>query len=272
MGIHGARYIHIFVPCPLGWGSAPEDTIKLARLAVEIGTLPAVRGASTARSPARTPIRRKVPVDRIPEAAEALSPICSAIRRDVERIARIQAMADHNIAEFGLLRTSEERTMEKPFAITLDAGSSLANKTGAWRTKRPLYVDRLPPCNHACPAGENIQGWLYHAESGDYEAAWRGADRGQPAARDHGPRLLSPLRDLVQPRQARRAGRHQFGRALPRRRGDQATAGSSRRPRPRAASACSSSAPDRRGCPPPITCGASATASRSSRPVRWPAA
>jgi 2-oxoacid:acceptor oxidoreductase delta subunit (pyruvate/2-ketoisovalerate family) len=63
--------------------------------------------------------------------------------------------------------------MEKPFAITLDVGSSLANKTGAWRTSRPLYVDRLPPCNHACPAGENIQGWLYHAESGDYEAAWR---------------------------------------------------------------------------------------------------
>jgi len=55
----------------------------------------------------------------------------------------------------------------------LDAGSSLANKTGAWRTNRPQYVDLLPPCNHACPAGENIQGWLFHAESGDYEAAWR---------------------------------------------------------------------------------------------------
>ena len=48
--------------------------------------------------------------------------------------------------------------MDKPYAITLDVGSSLANKTGAWRTNRPLYVDRLPPCNHACPAGENIQG------------------------------------------------------------------------------------------------------------------
>ncbi|MCL2346567.1 MAG: NAD(P)-binding protein [Desulfobulbus sp.] len=63
--------------------------------------------------------------------------------------------------------------MEKPFAITLDPGSSLANKTGSWRTVRPLYVDRLPPCNATCPAGENIQGWLYHAESGDYEHAWR---------------------------------------------------------------------------------------------------
>ena len=63
--------------------------------------------------------------------------------------------------------------MRKPFAITLDPGSSLANHTGSWRTMRPEYVDRLPPCNHACPAGENIQGWLYHAESGNYEAAWR---------------------------------------------------------------------------------------------------
>jgi len=63
--------------------------------------------------------------------------------------------------------------MKKPFAITLDPGSSLANHTGSWRTSRPEYVDRLPPCNNACPAGEDIQGWLYHAESGDYEAAWR---------------------------------------------------------------------------------------------------
>src|SRR5271165_1308705 len=67
---------------------------------------------------------------------------------------------------------------DKPFAITLDPGSSLANKTGSWRTERPSYVDLMPPCNHACPAGENIQQWLYHAEDssaddGGYEAAWR---------------------------------------------------------------------------------------------------
>ncbi len=63
--------------------------------------------------------------------------------------------------------------MEKPFAITLDIGTSLANRTGSWRNERPVYVDLLPPCNHACPAGENIQAWLYHAEEGNYEAAWR---------------------------------------------------------------------------------------------------
>jgi 2-oxoacid:acceptor oxidoreductase delta subunit (pyruvate/2-ketoisovalerate family) len=63
--------------------------------------------------------------------------------------------------------------MGKPFAITLDVGSSRANKTGSWRTEVPGYVHRMPPCNHGCPAGENCQQWLYHAEGGDYEAAWR---------------------------------------------------------------------------------------------------
>ena len=63
--------------------------------------------------------------------------------------------------------------MNKPFAITLELGSSLANKTGSWRTERPVYVDRLPPCNNACPAGEDIQRWLYLAENGSYESAWR---------------------------------------------------------------------------------------------------
>ena len=63
--------------------------------------------------------------------------------------------------------------MDKPFAITLDVGSSLANKTGSWRTERPVYLNSLPPCNDACPAGENIQGWLYDAEEGRYQDAWR---------------------------------------------------------------------------------------------------
>jgi NADPH-dependent glutamate synthase beta subunit-like oxidoreductase len=64
---------------------------------------------------------------------------------------------------------------QRPFAITLDVGSSLVNRTGDWRTERPQYVRRLPPCNHACPAGEDIQAWLYDAESGGngYERAWR---------------------------------------------------------------------------------------------------
>jgi 2-oxoacid:acceptor oxidoreductase delta subunit (pyruvate/2-ketoisovalerate family) len=64
---------------------------------------------------------------------------------------------------------------QKPYAITLDVGTSQANKTGSWRTERAVYSDRLPPCNHACPAGENIQQWLYQAEEGGegYKRGWR---------------------------------------------------------------------------------------------------
>ncbi|GAB2885248.1 NAD(P)-binding protein [Nocardioides pacificus] len=65
--------------------------------------------------------------------------------------------------------------MDKPFAITLDVGSSRANKTGSWRTERAVYIERQPPCNRACPASENVQSWLYDAEEGGagYERAWR---------------------------------------------------------------------------------------------------
>ncbi|MDQ1293570.1 MAG: hypothetical protein QG608_1451 [Actinomycetota bacterium] len=62
--------------------------------------------------------------------------------------------------------------MERPFAITLDVGTSLANRTGSWRTQRPVYTTLIPPCNAACPAGENCQAWLYAAEEGDYRTAW----------------------------------------------------------------------------------------------------
>ena len=62
---------------------------------------------------------------------------------------------------------------QKPFAVTLDPATSLINHTGSWRTERPVYVHRLPPCNNACPAGENIQSWLALAEEGRYEDAWR---------------------------------------------------------------------------------------------------
>lgn len=67
-----------------------------------------------------------------------------------------------------------------PFAITLEVGTSLENQTGSWRTERPVYLDRLPPCNDACPAGENIQAWLALAEEGDYHGAWQEIMRNNP--------------------------------------------------------------------------------------------
>jgi NADPH-dependent glutamate synthase beta subunit-like oxidoreductase len=47
------------------------------------------------------------------------------------------------------------------------------SRAGPVRQQRPVYVDLLPPCNAGCPAGENIQAWLAHAEAGDHERAWR---------------------------------------------------------------------------------------------------
>ncbi|MCK5518565.1 MAG: NAD(P)-binding protein [Alphaproteobacteria bacterium] len=70
--------------------------------------------------------------------------------------------------------------MKKSFAITLDPGTSLANHTGSWRTSRPVYTNFLPPCNAACPAGEDIQGWLFHAEIGNYEKAWQSLVENNP--------------------------------------------------------------------------------------------
>ena len=63
--------------------------------------------------------------------------------------------------------------MTKPFAVTLDVRSSLANHTGMWRSERPVYTAGLPPCEDGCPAAERVQSWLYAAEDGGYQAAWR---------------------------------------------------------------------------------------------------
>jgi pyruvate ferredoxin oxidoreductase beta subunit len=98
----GARYVHIHVPCPLGWGSAPADTIKVARLAVESGLFPLFE-AHEGEVTDRTPIRRPVPVDAYLKLQKRFAHLFGE-PPDHERIARIQALADRNIVEFGLLQ------------------------------------------------------------------------------------------------------------------------------------------------------------------------
>ncbi|MES9965559.1 MAG: NAD(P)-binding protein, partial [Candidatus Sedimenticola sp. 20ELBAFRAG] len=58
--------------------------------------------------------------------------------------------------------------------------------TGALRTRRPVYLDFLPPCNNACPAGEDIQAWLALAQEGEYEAAWQTLIENNPMPSIHG--------------------------------------------------------------------------------------
>jgi pyruvate ferredoxin oxidoreductase beta subunit len=101
MELHGARYLHVFVPCPLGWGSASADTIKVARLAKETGFFPvfeAERGDVVAVSK----IRRRVPVTEYLRIQKRFAHLF-ADPPQTEVIARIQAIADRNVERFGLL-------------------------------------------------------------------------------------------------------------------------------------------------------------------------
>jgi NADPH-dependent glutamate synthase beta subunit-like oxidoreductase len=70
--------------------------------------------------------------------------------------------------------------------ITSPPDLSLSSGTGPVRLQEPIYVNSIPPCNHACPAGENIQGWLDKAQAGDFEAAWRILVRDNPMPAVHG--------------------------------------------------------------------------------------
>jgi pyruvate ferredoxin oxidoreductase beta subunit len=101
MSFHGARYLHVFVPCPLGWGAAAEDTVRLARLAKESGLFPvleAEHGAVTGVSR----IRRQVPVTEYLRPQTRYAHLFGDPGRP-DILARLQARADRNIARFGLL-------------------------------------------------------------------------------------------------------------------------------------------------------------------------
>jgi len=58
--------------------------------------------------------------------------------------------------------------------------STLYNKTGSWRYMRPLYVNKTPPCNAACPAGEDIVMYLQLTAQGRYAEAWETIVRENP--------------------------------------------------------------------------------------------
>ncbi len=100
-GMTGARYIHVHVPCPLGWAHDPALTIKVARLAVESGLFPLFE-AEFGKIIGRTLIRRKVPVERYLELQGRFKHLFGK-PSDREAVAAIQSIADYHIAEYGLL-------------------------------------------------------------------------------------------------------------------------------------------------------------------------
>ncbi len=101
MEFRGARYVHVLVPCPLGWGSAAHDTIRMARLAKETGLFP-VYEAERGEVVSVSKIRRPLAVEEYLRSQRRFAHLfAEPPRTDV--IARIQAIADRNIRRFGLL-------------------------------------------------------------------------------------------------------------------------------------------------------------------------
>lgn len=135
MSFRGARYLHILVTCPLGWGSASRDSVRIARLAVETGIFPvfeAERGVVTGVSK----IRRRVPVEEYLKLQRRYAHLFGKKARP-ETVAKIQGSADRNITRFGLLdeipedlkppgnardaATSDQDVMQQPDAIETNA-------------------------------------------------------------------------------------------------------------------------------------------------------
>jgi pyruvate ferredoxin oxidoreductase beta subunit len=106
MEFRGARYIHVLVPCPLGWGHASSETIRMARLAKETALFPvfeAEHGTVTGVSK----IRRRLPVEEYLRPQTRFAHLFKPPGHP-DLIARIQAQADRNVQRFGLLGDEED--------------------------------------------------------------------------------------------------------------------------------------------------------------------
>ena len=159
----------------------------------------------------------------------------------------------------------------KPSDMTPQPDLLHERRTGPFRTQRPVYVDLLPPCNHACPAGENIQAWLAHAQAGRFEDAWRTLVVDNPMPAVHGRVCYHPCESHCNRAELDSAvSIHSVERFL----GDRALEEGWQfaAERDRAGSASSWSAADRAASRPRTIWPGSATPSRSTKPGRWPVA
>ncbi len=103
MSVHGARYLHVLVPCPLGWGAAPCDTVRLARLAAQTGLFP-VFEAEFGEVVGVSRLRRPAPVSEYLRLQTRFAHLFDhdgkPTRPDTN--AALQALADRNIRRYGL--------------------------------------------------------------------------------------------------------------------------------------------------------------------------
>jgi pyruvate ferredoxin oxidoreductase beta subunit len=106
MEIRGARYLHVLVPCPLGWGSASDETIHVARLAKETGIFP-VFEAENGKVTNVSPIRHRTRVEEYLKIQRRYAHLFGkAPRTDI--IEHIQAIADANIERYGLCSDGDD--------------------------------------------------------------------------------------------------------------------------------------------------------------------
>ena len=105
MNIRGARYIQLFVPCPLGWGTASDDTIRMARLAKESGMFP-VFEAEHGEVTGVLKIRHKVAVEEYLKPQKRFAHLFGK-HAHPDMVAHLQAIADRNIRKYGLLDEEE---------------------------------------------------------------------------------------------------------------------------------------------------------------------
>ena len=105
MSFHGARYIEISVPCPLGWGSKPGDTIKIARLAVQTGMFPLFE-AENGDVTGVTKIRQHQPVGEYLKLQRRFAHVFK--KENEDQLQALQAIADRNIKRFNLLPSGGE--------------------------------------------------------------------------------------------------------------------------------------------------------------------
>ncbi|HQU25960.1 MAG TPA: thiamine pyrophosphate-dependent enzyme [Acidimicrobiales bacterium] len=105
MTFRGARYLHVLVPCPLGWGAASADTVRLARLAAESGFFPVFEAEHGVVTGVRR-IRRRVGVEEYLRPQRRFAHLFAGEGRP-DLVARLQLIADANVERYGLAPEEE---------------------------------------------------------------------------------------------------------------------------------------------------------------------
>ena len=230
MEFRGARYLHVLVPCPLGWGSAPGDTIKIARLADADRAVPGVRGRGR-RGRRRHTHPPPAPVEEYLRLQTRYAHLFETRRR--RDIARLQRSPTGNRRGLQARAPTDEHRQLRPAELTARSmmtsrSPSRSTSVPAWPTRPARGGPSARSTSTACRRATTPARRARTSSSGSTtprRATTRrrgGRSSGQPAARGHGPGLLPAVRDRVQPGAARLCRRDQLGRAVPRRRGDPA--------------------------------------------------